>query len=1327
MEGVISWLNRRDLPAHPKPRRFARHQVRAFRAIAMRFLGLVTALTCLLVLLNGSGLHVRAQDAGENATCLDAFVETVEPVSGGSVEFLGRNRDYATCGNADSVRLRDALTVELWAYFTDVSPYQHLVSKGGDFLLENDEAGDEGDAYECAIFERRMYSRFKIDGAFEFLQGATTLQEKQWYFLAWTFDGEMLRYYVNGVLDASVSNPGRIADVGKLYIGREAFYDGAYLNAMVDEVKIWNVARSLDEIRADAVPLDRPYPDSLVAYYDGSTDFISLLDQTENKNDCRFIGKDINVLLFQGREENTNIPLYGTDLVRGNRVPLWSPLDAPTSFSESRDNGTAYFSSSMAFVSAQPGLPPFVHTDMDGGVTGVSPLGMAISSDGKTLYVSAGDRGIGGIYKLELSDIRSPQVSGRVSLLVASVQGSQDRNPLEDSQNTLNAPIGMALDEPRGLLYVADRWNNRIYKVDTISGSVATLVGDGTYGFADGSRFEAKFQAPEDVALSLDGMTLYVADKDNNRIRTVDMNSWNVSTLAGGLFGFEDGPIGASVKFAFPNGVAASPDGQYVYVADSSNFRIRRVSTTDGATASLAGSDTITSAVDGVGPAAGFLNPTGIAISKDGSHLFVADAGAHSIRKIVLATASVTTLGGELFGSGGFRDNDPCNPTMTSRFDSPLFLDVYENGQETFVFAADTGNDLIRVLTDASSAECITPDDGGNGGISTTGIVLAAVFGGVGMLLLIAVIYFIHRALINRTGFVKRLPPREDEEVTIAVTDVQGSTVLWESFPEAMGVALALHDRLLRSLMYRHYGYESYTEGDSFTCVFHTAQDAINWSLDVQRELLDAAWAPEIVDQSVVPGLVTNKSGHILFRGLRVRIALNTGLPLSRYKSESNGRYVYEGSVLETVKLIANAPAGGQIIMGESVLKEDIDLSTPNARIVHMGEHELSDGFKSLNLYMLTPNELKERELLFPKLRTAKTMSPSFFEAPCALPLSSKESVTIVFMEVHRLANIELWNKEKAEAALDQLQVHCIRPLSQHFDGYECEALHGKFVYAFKSPTQALLFAATVHVQAMELDWDPDLLDTEEAGEMYIYDSKGNERLVYRGLQVSVGACEGRPNDCQPHSTTGRALYTGPVMNRAARVLQMAGGGQVLLTGSCLLGMDVEKETEPAKALATLCKFKHMGIFALKGLRESLPVLQMIVRPLEERPQRPTKARGIAPPPAKAESLRSTVDHVRVLAQRLEFFDSHGEDDFNDGIVKTGTFKTLWPSGLSFLKSGSYLRRSSSNNSTGTGRHRKTSGKEFKRQHSLEGSTQDAAFERGNSFVSDSVASTDKS
>lgn len=1293
----------------------------------MRIVDLASAAVCLLTLLEGSGRLVGAESVGENITCLDAYVETVEPVSGGSVEFLGRNRDFATCGNDDSVRLRDAMTVEVWAYFTDVSPYQHLVSKGGDFLVENEEAGDEGDAYECAIFQRRMYSRFKIDGNFEFLQGATTLQEKQWYFLAWTFDGQTLRYYVNGVLDASVVNPGKIADVGELYIGREAFFDGAYLNAMIDEVKIWNVARSSDEIRADAKPLSRPYSESLVAYYDGSTDFVSLLDQTDNKNDCRFIGRDINVLLFQGREEGTNIPIYGTDLVRGNRVPLWSPLDAPTSFSESTDNGTVFFSSSITFASSQPGTPAFAHTGTNGDATGISPQGVALSSDGKTLYVSAGERGVGGIYELELSNIQSPQVSARVSLLAESVPGSQDRNPLEDTLNKMNAPTGMALDELRGFLYAADRWNNRIYRVNIRTGNVDTLVGNGTYGFSDGSRFDAMFQAPEDVALSHDAAKLYVADKDNNRIRAIDLNSFNVSTLAGGLFGFDDGPIGSSAKFAFPNGVAASPDGEYVYVADSSNFRIRRVSTIDGATATLAGSDTITSAVDGVGPASGFLNPTGVAVSKDGLNLYVADSGAHSIRKIALATANVRTIGGELFGNGGFKNSDPCNSGISSMYDSPLFVDVYEDSQGTFVFAADMGNDLIRVLTDASTAECITPEDGNNGGISTTGIVLAAVFGGVGMLLLLAIIYFIHRAMMNRSGFVKRLPPREDEEVTIAVTDVQGSTVLWESFPEAMGVALALHDRLLRSLMYRHYGYESFTEGDSFTCVFHTAQDAINWSLDVQRELLDAAWAPEILDQSVVPGLVTDKNGYILFRGLRVRIALNTGFPLSRYKSESNGRYFYEGSVLETVKLIANAPAGGQIIMGESVLKEDIDLTTPNGRIVHMGEHELSDGFKSLNLYMLTPNELKQRELLFPKLRTAKSLSPSFFEAPCAPPLSSKESVTIVFMEVYRFANLEIWNKEKTEAALEQLHNSCIRPLSRHFDGYECEALHGKFVFAFKAPTQALLFAATVHVQAMDLDWDPDLLETEEAGEMYVYDSKGNERLVYRGLQVSVGVCEGKPNDCQPHSTTGRALYTGPVMNRAARVLQMAGGGQVLLTGSCLFGMDLEREIESAKSLAALCKFKHMGIFALKGLRESLPVLQMIVRPLEERPQRPTKARGIAPPPGKTESLRSTVEHVRVLAERLEFFDSQEEEDFKDGIFSTGTFSSLWPSGLSFLKSGSNLRRSTSNNSTGTIRQRKSSGKEFKRQQSLEESTQHASLDRGSSFVSDSAASTDLS
>lgn len=208
-------------------------------------------------------------------------------------------------------------------------------------------------------------------------------------------------------------------------------------------------------------------------------------------------------------------------------------------------------------------------------------------------------------------------------------------------------PYGVTADGA-GNLYVADAGNNCIRKIVIATGVVTTLAGDGSPGFIDGTGVGSQFNYPHAVATDGSG-NLFVADRNNQRIRKIVIATGVVTTLAGnGAAGFLDG-TGTSAQFNNPTGICCDGAGS-LYVADFSNSRIRKIIIATGVVTTLAGG--VQGFLNGTGAAAQFNRPFGIAADGIGN-LYVADFFNHRIRKIVIATGVVTTLAGS---TSGFAD-----------------------------------------------------------------------------------------------------------------------------------------------------------------------------------------------------------------------------------------------------------------------------------------------------------------------------------------------------------------------------------------------------------------------------------------------------------------------------------------------------------------------------------------------------------------------------------------------------------------------------------------------------------------------------------------------
>jgi sugar lactone lactonase YvrE len=319
------------------------------------------------------------------------------------------------------------------------------------------------------------------------------------------------------------------------------------------------------------------------------------------------------------------------------------------------------------------------------------------------------------------SAVRAIQVhvtSGSMALVAGTGSPGYggDGGPATSAQ--LKTPKGVAVDG-NGNVYIADTQNNVVRRVDALTGVITTVAGTGSSGSSGngGLATSARLSSPQDVAVAPNG-DLYIADTGNSEIRKVTAATGVITLYAGtGSSGSTgDGGAATSAKLNGPSGVSLDGSGN-VYIADAGNNEIRKVTAATGVITRVAGTGSQGSTGDG-GPAtsARLKSPYDVAVASNGD-FYIADQGNNEIRMVTAATGVITTYAGT--GSPGSSGDG--GPATSAQLQHPEAVALASNGD---LYIADTQNNVIRRITAGSGIITTVvgtgaPGSGGDGGPAT--------------------------------------------------------------------------------------------------------------------------------------------------------------------------------------------------------------------------------------------------------------------------------------------------------------------------------------------------------------------------------------------------------------------------------------------------------------------------------------------------------------------------------------------------------------------------------------------------------------------------------
>jgi DNA-binding beta-propeller fold protein YncE len=281
------------------------------------------------------------------------------------------------------------------------------------------------------------------------------------------------------------------------------------------------------------------------------------------------------------------------------------------------------------------------------------------------------------------------------SWIITTAVGSGERGFAGDGgpaeRARLSGPFDVGFDAD-GDLYFSDTFNHRIRRVDARTGIITTCAGTGEAGYSGdgGPATHARLNEPYGIAIDR-AANLYIADRHNHCVRRVDGASGVITTLAGnGSAEFSgDGGPASRAGLVEPNGLALDPAHARLFIADVADHRVRVVDLATGMISTFAGTGEARHSGDGrPATAAGVFGARAVKVSADG-RVYILERQGSSLRAVDPRTGIISTVAGT--GARGYSGDG--GPARDAVFDAPKELALDPGGD---ILIVDTENHAIR-------------------------------------------------------------------------------------------------------------------------------------------------------------------------------------------------------------------------------------------------------------------------------------------------------------------------------------------------------------------------------------------------------------------------------------------------------------------------------------------------------------------------------------------------------------------------------------------------------------------------------------------------------